>query len=88
MKPHMRRGLPGLTRWLPLNAAASGLVRPGMVAAFLLCAGLGLMVACSDNGPTTPEPPDPELVTQGKEIFRFDTFGDETFWTDTLQWMG
>ena len=28
---------------------------------------------------------DPELVRQGKRIFRFDTFGDETFWTDTLK---
>lgn len=28
---------------------------------------------------------DPELVAQGKEIFRFDTFGDEVYWTDTLQ---
>lgn len=25
------------------------------------------------------------LVAQGQAIFRFDTFGDETFWTDTLQ---
>jgi mono/diheme cytochrome c family protein len=24
-------------------------------------------------------------VAQGKDIFRFDTFGDETFWTDTLR---
>ena len=28
---------------------------------------------------------DPKLVAQGKEIFRFDTFGDEQLWTDTLQ---
>jgi mono/diheme cytochrome c family protein len=25
------------------------------------------------------------LVRSGKEIFRFDTFGDETFWTETLR---
>ncbi len=25
------------------------------------------------------------LVAQGKQIFRFDTFGDETQWTDTLR---
>lgn len=29
--------------------------------------------------------PDPALVAQGKKIFRFDTFGDETQWTDTLR---
>lgn len=28
---------------------------------------------------------DPVLVAQGKQIFRFDTFGDETQWTDTLR---
>jgi len=27
---------------------------------------------------------DPALVAQGKPIFRSDTFGDETFWTDAL----
>jgi hypothetical protein len=25
------------------------------------------------------------LVDQGKDVFRFDTFGDEVFWTDTLR---
>ena len=28
---------------------------------------------------------DDEVVTQGKQIFRFDTFGDEAKWTDTLR---
>ena len=32
-------------------------------------------------GPTT----DPGLIVQGKTVFRQDTFGDETFWTDTLR---
>jgi cytochrome c2 len=27
---------------------------------------------------------DPDLIEQGREIFRFDTFGDEAFWTDVL----
>jgi hypothetical protein len=26
-----------------------------------------------------------ELINRGREIFRFDTFGDESFWGDTLQ---
>jgi hypothetical protein len=26
-----------------------------------------------------------QMVTQGQQIFRFDTFGDEVFWGDTLQ---
>ena len=52
----------------------------------LLAAGVAiasLLVACDDNdGPTQP---DPALAAQGKDIFRFSTFGDETFWTDTLR---
>ena len=28
---------------------------------------------------------DPELVAQGEEIFRFDTFGNDAYWTDTLR---
>ena len=30
-------------------------------------------------------PLDPELVNQGKDIFRYETFGDETTWTDVLK---
>ncbi|HET8632907.1 MAG TPA: c-type cytochrome [Gemmatimonadales bacterium] len=44
---------------------------------------LAALSACGgDNGPG--EDLDPELVAQGREIFRFDTFGDDSFWTDTL----
>ena len=47
----------------------------------------GAAVSCGDDSPTEPrlEPLDPALVAQGKEIFRFDTFGDEKYWTDTLR---
>ena len=41
----------------------------------------GVVVAC-DGGPTEPSA---ETLGEGKAIFRFDTFGDETFWTDTLR---
>ena len=41
----------------------------------------GLLLACGD-GPTAPSP---EQLARGQEIFRFDTFGDEQFWTDTLR---
>ncbi|HEX6631626.1 MAG TPA: hypothetical protein VF048_11055 [Gemmatimonadaceae bacterium] len=44
------------------------------------------MVGCDQrNGPTIPQPPDAALAAQGRDIFRFDTFGDETFWSDTLR---
>jgi mono/diheme cytochrome c family protein len=56
-----------------------------LVAAFGVAIA-SLMWACNDDdGPTGPEPLDPALVAQGKTVFRFDTFGDETFWTDTLR---
>src|SRR5918994_7635811 len=60
-------------------------IRMGVIGSMLVGTGLGLMVAGSDDGPSSPEPPDPALVVQGREIFRFDTYGDETFWTDTLR---
>jgi cytochrome c5 len=60
-------------------------MRAGTIGALLVGTGVVLMVACSDDGPAGPEPLDPALVTQGKDIFRFDTYGDETFWTDTLR---
>jgi len=60
---------------------------------------LGLAVACSsgkgqssgdgDKGDapqmTPPSNVNMDLVRQGKDIFRSDTFGDEGFWGDTLQ---
>lgn len=45
---------------------------------------IALVSACS-TAPAGPATLDPGLVEQGKRIFRFDTFGDETFWTDTLR---
>ncbi|HET9155543.1 MAG TPA: c-type cytochrome [Myxococcaceae bacterium] len=42
------------------------------------CVGI-LGCGSSDNGPSKDE-----LVAQGKQTFRFETFGDETKWTDAL----
>jgi mono/diheme cytochrome c family protein len=44
---------------------------------------VALVVAC--NQTTGLSQDDAALIAQGKDIFRFDTFGDETFWTDTLR---
>src|SRR5512132_608925 len=46
-----------------------------------------IVAACDSDEPTAPRPEqlDPALVTAGKDIFRFDTFGDEKYWTDTLR---
>jgi len=48
--------------------------------------GLGTSVLFSScESSTGIRPPDPVLAAEGQKIFRFDTFGDETFWTDTLK---
>jgi mono/diheme cytochrome c family protein len=44
---------------------------------------VALAVACNQSTGLSQD--DPALIAQGKDIFRFDTFGDETFWTDTLR---
>ena len=60
--------------------------------AFLVLIGLGCATAFAacDDGPTKPppvklEPLDPVLVAQGQDVFRFETFDDERFWTDTAR---
>src|SRR5512135_1200904 len=45
---------------------------------------LAALAACSHSSSQPDLTQDPAVVEQGKQIFRFDTFGDETFWTDTL----
>jgi mono/diheme cytochrome c family protein len=58
------------------------------VAGLLVAAPALLVFACGDDdgtGPRGRRPLDPQLVAQGKEIFRYDTFGDEAYWTDTLR---
>ncbi|HEX7120339.1 MAG TPA: c-type cytochrome [Longimicrobiales bacterium] len=63
--------------------------RAGRGAAWLLIGTALLLGACDDEdeiGPGNEPPPlDPQLVAEGRDIFRFDTFGDEAFWTDTLR---
>ncbi len=65
----------------------------------LLLTAMFCLFSCSDDDsgyiPTPPVPPgegelnlpplDPQLVEEGQQVFRYDTFGDETFWTDVLQ---
>ena len=60
------------------------LVRWSAAAALVTAA---TVVSCDSDAPTEPRPEqlDPALVAAGKEIFRFDTFGDEKYWTDTLR---
>ncbi len=57
-----------------------------LIRAALAAAALALLAACSHgHSDDNSDQLDPALVTKGQQIFRFDTFGDETFWTDTLK---
>ena len=51
----------------------------------VMTAGIAAAAAWACSGANSPTAPSPAVVNQGKDIFRFDTFGDETFWTDTLR---
>jgi hypothetical protein len=51
-----------------------------LVTAATLLAGCG-----GGDGEQQGAGPDPALVAQGRQTFRFDTFGDETLWSDTLR---
>ena len=55
-----------------------------LVVSVAALAGVGGLQSCDDNDITGPDL-DPALVAEGKEIFRYDTFGDEQYWTDTLR---
>jgi mono/diheme cytochrome c family protein len=50
-----------------------------------LCAVL--VAGCGSDDATPPQSPDPDpaQVALGQQLFRFDTFGDEAQWTDTLR---
>jgi mono/diheme cytochrome c family protein/cytochrome c5 len=50
-------------------------------------AGMLILLAGGCGGSHAPAqaPDDPAMIGQGKQIFRFDTFGDEAQWSDTLR---
>jgi mono/diheme cytochrome c family protein/cytochrome c5 len=68
----MRQPYPPRHTHLPLAAA--------------LIAALGVLAACGgDDGEDDAAARNAALVAEGKQIFRFETFGDEAKWTDTLR---
>lgn len=72
--PVQRSGIQTTRRVRHLVATATAFSVAAIVAA---CGG------SSDDSASAAE--HAALVAQGKDTFRFDTFGDEAFWTDTLQ---
>ncbi|MEX6689960.1 hypothetical protein QTN47_20800 [Danxiaibacter flavus] len=50
----------------------------------LISSAVVCLTQCKKSNDSSPEHTDPGLVTDGKNIFRFDTFGDEDFWSNLL----
>ena len=67
----------------PIARVTSGARSFVITVVLVSCCFVALATSCTQT--TAPAPIDPTLIARGKDIFRFDTFGDETFWTDTLR---
>src|SRR6266545_2208954 len=48
-----------------------------------ILAGLGSQVLSQDSDPTADNAS--RMLEEGRQTFRYDTFGDEVFWGDTLK---
>jgi mono/diheme cytochrome c family protein len=66
----------------PKGAGFGTVLRWGRAVALFGCLG-STPLGCDDDDDDNSS--DPNLIAQGKETFRADTFGDEAFWTDMLQ---
>ncbi|MEP6655425.1 MAG: hypothetical protein ABJA82_18820 [Myxococcales bacterium] len=80
------RVTPGRGRSPSPSSGASGDAR--RVFSRLMPIALGAAMGASACGPDKSAgmpTVDAALAAKGKDIFRFDTFGDESFWTDTLK---
>jgi len=44
----------------------------------------GATAGTTEDRPAMTEEASPEMIAEGQRVFRFDTFGDEQFWTDKL----
>ena len=78
--PRRRRWIPPAT--LALTALAAGIFTSGCGSSEMTPGGADPAAA---TPPAAEEPASAALVAEGEQIFRFDTFGDEQLWTDTLR---
>lgn len=75
-------------RWhLPKPAALAGLSVLALVTTLYLGSGNGQPPPPKAGDPRLPDPERDalQMVRDGRQIFRFDTFGDEAFWGDALK---
>jgi hypothetical protein len=74
-----------MKRIAPPSPHAAAAARP--FTTMLFAAALAALAVGCGGGSSTVQPPerDAQLVAEGKQVFRYDTFGDETQWTDTLR---
>jgi mono/diheme cytochrome c family protein len=66
------------TRFDPMPSGCAGLrLRHLLLPVGIFCLAVGGLAGCGGND-------NAQLIAEGKQTFRFDTFGDETKWTDAL----
>ena len=53
--------------------------------ALIVVLGCASKKPASDGSQSAMDESSPALIAEGQRVFRFDTFGNETFWTDTLR---
>src|SRR5436190_2064532 len=76
-------------RWQMRLQLVHGL-RP-LLLVLAIAAALALCSGCGDDAQASPPVDDAvhvhagQMIDEGRETFRFDTFGDETFWGDTIK---
>jgi hypothetical protein len=68
-------------------AGALGLLAVGALVAMgtAACRGGGVALASGDDETARKQRADEKVLEDGKKTFRFDTFGDEAFWSGVLQ---
>ncbi len=59
-------------------------IRAGLATGMVIAVAIGA-ASCGGSDDNDAAAEQAALVEQGKQIFRFDTFGDEILWTDTLR---
>ncbi len=71
---------PGITPLAPIQATGATVLMPS----HFVAAGAAQVSVLPDRVRTV-DPGVVRMINQGKQTFRFDTFGDEAFWGDTLK---